>query len=65
MAGTAKKNSPLRKKGIFKKLEKQLTKKGVKNPAALTAWIVRKGVGKKALAKASAAGRRAAKRKKK
>ena len=43
----------------FKRLKKTLAKKkGIKNPAALAAFIGRKKYGKKKFAKLSAAGRR-------
>ena len=42
----------------FKNLEKKLTKKGVKNPGALAAYIGRKKLGKKKFATLSAKGRK-------
>jgi len=42
----------------FKKLTKQLAKKGAKNPKGLAAWIGRKKYGKKKMASKAAAGRR-------
>jgi len=46
----------------FKKLTKQLKKKGAKNPKALAAWIGRKRWGKEKMAKMAAAGRKKKKR---
>lgn len=43
----------------FKKLEKKLTKKGIKNSGALAAAIGRKKYGKKTMDKAAAQGKRA------
>jgi hypothetical protein len=42
----------------FRKLTKQLRRKGVRNPKALAAWIGRKKLGKAAFQKKAAAGRR-------
>lgn len=42
----------------FKKLTRQLSRKGVKNPKALAAWIGRKNLGKAKFQKLAAAGRR-------
>jgi len=42
----------------FKALTAKLKKKGAKSPKALAAWIGRKKLGKKKMAKLSAAGRR-------
>lgn len=42
----------------FKKLTKQLAKRGAKNPKALAAWIGRKKLGKREMAKRAAAGRK-------
>ena len=44
--------------GKFAKLKKKLGKQGVKNPAALTAWIGAKKHGKQKMAAMSAAGRK-------
>jgi hypothetical protein len=46
----------------FKSLEKKLSKKGIKDPAALAAWIGRKKFGKKKFAKLSAKNRKKIKR---
>jgi len=46
----------------FKKLTKQLKKKGAKSPKALAAWIGRKRWGKEKMAKMAAAGRKKKKR---
>ncbi|RMD51418.1 hypothetical protein D6827_02290 [Candidatus Parcubacteria bacterium] len=51
--------------GRFEKLENALKKKGVKNPAALAAWIGRKKYGKKKMTEWAIAGRKRAKRAKK
>ncbi len=42
----------------FKNLEKELAKKGARNPKALAAWIGRKKYGSKKMAKLAATGRR-------
>jgi len=42
----------------FKKLTGQLKKKGAKNPKALAAWIGRKKLGKKKMAKMASKGRK-------
>jgi len=44
--------------GRFKALTRKLSRKGVKNPKALAAWIGRKKYGAKRMAKWAAAGRR-------
>lgn len=48
--------------GRFAKLESQLEKKGVKDPAALAAWIGRKQLGEKKFNSLAANGRRRAAR---
>lgn len=50
--------------GRFAKLEKQLEKKGVDDPAALAAWIGRKQIGAKKFNSLAAKGRRRAMREK-
>lgn len=42
----------------FKRLKSKLSRKGVKDPGALAAWIGRKKYGAKKMAKMSAAGRK-------
>jgi hypothetical protein len=50
----------------FKSLTKKLSRKGIKNPGALAAWLGRKRLGKAKFQKLAAAGRkRSAKRRKK
>jgi len=46
--------------GKFAKLKKKLGKQGVKNPAALTAWIGAKKHGQKAMTAMATAGRKRA-----
>ena len=46
----------------FKSLTRKLSKKGVKNPKALAAWIGRKKLGKKKFQKLSLKGKRRKKR---
>ena len=50
--------------GRFEKLVGQLEKKGVKDPAALAAWISRKNLGKAKFQSLAAKGRRRALREK-
>lgn len=46
----------------FSNLKRKLAAKGAKDPGALAAWIGRKNLGAKKMAKLAAHGRRAAKR---
>lgn len=48
--------------GRFQRLKEQLRRRGVKDPAALAAWIGRKKYGAKRMAAWAAAGRRRARR---
>lgn len=47
----------------FRRLKRQLARKGVRNPAALAAHIGRKKYGRKGMARKAAAGRRRKSRK--
>lgn len=53
--------APLGQGGRFAALKQKLAKRGVKDPAALAAWIGRKKYGKEKFQKLAAKGRRAAK----
>jgi len=60
---TRKKKPPLGTGQRFNQLKRQLSKKGVKNPEALAAWIGRKKYGKTRYQKLAAKGRRRKSRK--
>jgi hypothetical protein len=50
--------------GRFAKMEDAMARKGIKDPAALAAWVGRKKLGKKKFQKLAAAGRKRAARNK-